>query len=251
MLIDFAKLAEPFPSKDVEWRLAQCGETQRGFWAKCLAYLTNRAIMQRLDDVCGPENWKNEFSKGPDGGVVCGISIRVESEWVTKWDGAENTEVESIKGGLSDSMKRAAVQWGIGRYLYGLEEGWANIVDDSNRDAFRGQTKDKKPFRWMPPQLPDWALPKATPAKTPAVKTTPSSNGNGKHEQSQEFAAFSIWMATQVPVPFKTKAELWAEVLLNAGPDWTPATLPTCPDKSVFNRIMTVISERKPAAAVR
>mgnify|MGYP002508284444 CR=1 FL=1 len=28
---------------------------------------------------------------------------------------------EPIKGGLSDSMKRAAVQWGIGRVLYNME----------------------------------------------------------------------------------------------------------------------------------
>lgn len=244
-MIDFKKLAEPLPAKDVEWRLAQSGETQRGFWAKCLAYLTNRAIMQRLDDVCGPENWKNEFSKGPDGGVVCGISIRIESEWVTKWDGAENTEVESIKGGLSDSMKRAAVQWGIGRYLYNLEEGWAQIVGDDNRDAFRGQTKDKKQFRWLPPQLPDWALPKTYPA--PPRTSTPSTNG--AHEDSKEFAAFSLWKASMVPSVFKTEAEFWKEALGAAGPSWTDKKLKTCHDQSVFTRIKTVIAEKMTANA--
>lgn len=51
-----------------------------------------------------------------NGGVECGISIKIDGEWITKWDAAENTQVEAVKGGRSGAMKRAAVQWGIGRY---------------------------------------------------------------------------------------------------------------------------------------
>jgi hypothetical protein len=53
-------------------------------------------------------------------------------------------------------MKRSAVQWGIGRYLYGLDETFAQV---SENGSLRGKTKDGKPFRWDPPQLPKWALP--------------------------------------------------------------------------------------------
>ena len=77
--------------------------------------------MDRLDEVVGPENWKDEYAPGPDGGVICGLSLRIEDEWITKWDGAENTDFEAIKGGLSDAFKRAGYKWGIGRYLYRLE----------------------------------------------------------------------------------------------------------------------------------
>jgi hypothetical protein len=98
---------------------------------------------------------------------MCGLSIRVGDEWVTKWDGAENTDVEGVKGGLSGAMKRAAVQWGIGRYLYALEETFAVI---SERGRFRGRTKDQKLFRWDPPELPDWAVP-ARPAREPRPVT--------------------------------------------------------------------------------
>jgi len=124
---------------------------------KVLAYVTNRAIMDRLDEVAGPGNWKNEFREGPGGGVLCGISIRLAGEWITKWDGAENTDIEGVKGGLSGAMKRAAVQWGIGRYLYNLDEGWANIHDGGQ---FSARSKDGKWFKWDPPMLPDWALPR-------------------------------------------------------------------------------------------
>ena len=123
-------LQKPFLIEDIEWRIGQSGKTAKGIWATCLAYVSNRAIQNRLDEVFGPNGWQNEYTSGPQGGVLCGISVFCGSDvkndpiWVTKWDGAENTDFEPIKGGLSDSMKRAAVQWGIGRYLYKLEMGF-------------------------------------------------------------------------------------------------------------------------------
>ena len=155
--MDLSKLKEPFRAGDIEWRLQQSGETNGRIWAKCLAYVTARAIEARLDEACGSENWKNEFREAPRGGILCGISIKCGNEWVTKWDGADNTQVESVKGGLSDAMKRAGVQWGIGRYLYDLDEGWAVI---SEKGTYTGKTKEGKWFRWNPPELPAWALPK-------------------------------------------------------------------------------------------
>lgn len=154
--LNLSRLGEPFPETDIEWRIQQCGEKNGRAWALVIAYVTNRAIQHRLDEVVGPENWKNEFLPGPCGGVMCGLSIRIGDEWVTKWDGAENTDVEGVKGGFSAAMKRAAVQWMIGRYLYALEETFAVI---SERGRHRGRTKDQKVFRWDPPALPDWALP--------------------------------------------------------------------------------------------
>ena len=172
--MELGKLKEPFPADEIEWRLQQCGEKNGRLWGKCLAYVTNRAICNRLDEVCGAENWKNEFTKAPDGGVLCGISIKVGSEWVTKYDGAENTDIEGVKGGLSGSMKRAAsTGWGIGRYLYNLEEGWAEISDAGR---FTGKTKDNRYFKWSPPALPDWALPGGSgkpPASTQAPNASP------------------------------------------------------------------------------
>jgi hypothetical protein len=154
--INYAALQAHFAPDELEWRVQVAGEKNGRTWAICVPYVTNRAIQSRLDEVVGPANWKNEFGPGPGGGVVCGISIRVGSEWITKWDGAENTDVDSVKGGLSAAMKRAAVQWGIGRYLYALDESFA-VVHENGRH--RGKTRDGKAFRWDPPELPAWALP--------------------------------------------------------------------------------------------
>ena len=175
-------LTKPFPAKDIEWRVQSCGEKQGRIWAKVLAYVTNRAIMERLDSVCGPENWRNEFDPwtiGEHAAVLCGISIKIGDEWITKWDGAENTEFEPVKGGLSSAMKRAAVQWGIGRYLYNLDTGWAQVVDKGEHFA---KTPEGKGFYWNPPPLPAWALPADSP---PPPFDSIEANGYSKSERAQ------------------------------------------------------------------
>lgn len=130
--MNLSQLSAPFNAEDLKVRpITISKKTGKAMFAP---YVSNRAIMDRLDDVCGPANWRNEFAAGPAGGIVCGLSIRTahydgSHEWVTKWDGAENSDVEPVKGGLSNAMRRAAVQWGIGRYLYRIDMKWAKCDD--------------------------------------------------------------------------------------------------------------------------
>jgi hypothetical protein len=173
--MDLSLLKKPFPADEIEWRIGRSGVKSDGTpWAMVLAYVTSRAIMDRLDEACGTENWCNEFKAAPEGGVMCGISIRIGQEWVTKWDGAENTDVEAVKGGLSGAMKRAGVQWGIGRYLYGLEEGFAKIHEGGKNRA-KAKAKDGRDiaFKWDPPALPAWAVPVRTSTPPPLPPPPP------------------------------------------------------------------------------
>lgn len=166
--MDLSKLKEPFPFEDLEFRLQSCGEKNGKIWAKYLTYVTNRAICNRLDEVVGPENWKNEFCAGPNGGVLCGISIRINNEFITKWDGAENTNIEAVKGGLSGAMKRAAsTGWGIGRYLYKLPESWAVICEDGQ---YSGRTKEGKWFNWKPAPMSEEFLPSVDETEFESLK---------------------------------------------------------------------------------
>jgi hypothetical protein len=171
----FKALREPFAPADIEWRIGQAGKTKGGDpWAKVLAYVTNRAIMDRLDTVVGPENWRNEF-QFVQGGAMCGLSIRVGGEWITKWDGADPSDIEAFKGVISGAMKRAAVQFGIGRYLYDLGESWA-VINEKGAHYANCKIKDNGKdefikFKWDHPTLPAWALPSGTgqpPAATVA-----------------------------------------------------------------------------------
>jgi len=154
------KLKRPFEAHEIEWRVQQSGEKNGKCWAMVLAYVTNRAVMDRLDEVFGVGGWKNEYLPTPSmDGVMCGISAKIGDEWVTKYDGAANTDIEAVKGGLSSAMKRTAVQFGIGRYLYNLESNFATVVENRTPDSKSAKTKNGTWFNWIAPELPNFALP--------------------------------------------------------------------------------------------
>lgn len=193
--MDLDKLDAPFAPSDIEWRVQQAGENKEGKpWCMVLAYVTNRAIMKRLDEVCGKQNWKNEYCAAPDGGVMCGISILIDSRWVTKWDAAENTQIEAVKGGMSGAMKRAAVQWGIGRYLYNLDESFARCSTDKQpgSDWVRAKAKSGNLFYWQIPTLPNWALPSSDSSENNTAKQEPT-------KQSMTPEQVLEWMKENIP----------------------------------------------------
>ena len=64
-----------------------------------------------------------------DGRTVCELSLKINGVWITKTDGAGDTNIEGEKGGLSDAFKRAAVKFGVGRYLYYMPNA-VNTFDD-------------------------------------------------------------------------------------------------------------------------
>ena len=177
---DMAKLKEPFPESDLDWRLQSCGCTNGKFWGRALAYITSRAVQDRLDEVCGPDGWQVAIRREGDA-YLCTLSIRVThedgtTEFISRTDGADATDIEPVKGGISGAIKRVAVQYGIGRYLYNLKDGWAVI---SNNGQYKGKTKEGKEFKWDPPKLPAWALPGGSgkpdaSTKQPASKKSPT-----------------------------------------------------------------------------
>ena len=133
-------LEYPFTFQEIEWRVLRVSKSDAAR-AQVAAYVDSRAIQNRLDAVVGRENWQNTFESvvGNNNGTtahICRISIYYpeRGEWITKSDGAGCTDVEPIKGGLSNAFKRAASMWGMGRYLYGLKNIWATI------DEYKGIT---------------------------------------------------------------------------------------------------------------
>lgn len=190
-----AALKVPFAPSEIDWRIGQSGKTAEGkWWATCLAYITGRAVQDRLDAVLGGENWKVEYKEWGIGtpGVLCGLSLRINGEWITKWDGADQPDTEPMKGGLSNALKRAAVPWGIGRYLYDLPKTWADIREDGTLRAELTQKKGKEVLarewvKWNPPPLPAWAIPEGSPAPHPPLALpVQAAKPNGQPPKAQE-----------------------------------------------------------------
>jgi hypothetical protein len=149
--IDFEALAKPIPREDVKQR--------QGPKNKMLSYITARVVMNRLDQIAGPANWRDEYETLPDGAVRCALYLRIEGEWVGKSDVGVPSDIEPVKGAYSEAFKRAAVKWGIGRELY--NEG----------TAF--EDEDAPPARQAAPRTPIGRP--AQPA--PEVKSPEPSNG--------------------------------------------------------------------------
>lgn len=123
-MIDFAALAAPFSPASVSWRIGSTtSDKARGM---ALAYLDARDVMDRLDEVCTPGGWQATYPHAMQK-TVCSIGILCGDHWVWKSNGAGDSDIEAEKGALSDAFKRAAVLWGVGRYLYSVPATWVEI----------------------------------------------------------------------------------------------------------------------------
>lgn len=144
------QLKAPFDPKVIHWRI---GATNKNKVARetgnnnvkptsgiALAYLDSRDVMKRFDDVCG-DLWQVRY---PFDGC-CEIGVKIGDDWIWRSNGAGETAVEGEKGKYSDAFKRAAVLWGVGRYLYYLKNSWVTLENGT---------------KFTPPTLPPWALPK-------------------------------------------------------------------------------------------
>lgn len=120
----FDKLRAPFHPSKISWRVGSVKKDKTAGMA--LAYLDARDVMERLDEACGPDGWQNDYPHA-NGKTICRIGIKIGDEWVWKANGAGDTQIEAEKGAISDAFKRAAVLWGVGRYLYDVPAPWVDL----------------------------------------------------------------------------------------------------------------------------
>lgn len=138
-------LRRPFHPSRVHWRVGKTAKRDGKERGMALAYIDARDVMQRFDEVCGVDGWQVEYTHQFDKTLICRIGVKFGDEWVWKSDGAGETSYEGEKGKVSDAFKRAAVHFGVGRYLYTLGVSWVDL--DTNKQIR------------TPPELPAVATP--------------------------------------------------------------------------------------------
>lgn len=107
-------LSNPLTIDQIDFRVQSIN---KGGYATILAYKDARVDMQRLDDVCGPLNWKREHVNN-NANCIVSVWNGDTKQWVSKEDTGTQSNTEAQKGLASDSFKRACFNWGIGRELY-------------------------------------------------------------------------------------------------------------------------------------
>ena len=112
--MDLNQLKREMPFK---WRVQSTNQ----YACTCVAYIDSRDVQDLLDEVCGPENWQCRYSEHK-GNLFCeiGIDCNESDIWTWKSDCGTESQVEKQKGEASDAFKRAAVMWGVGRFLYSV-----------------------------------------------------------------------------------------------------------------------------------
>lgn len=204
-----ARLSEPFDASEVKWK----PQAVKGNRALAVCYIDARLVMDRLDEVFGVGGWKDEYTPLSNGAVLCQLSVKVGGEWVSRQDvGSESEqpdEHDRTKAAFSDALKRAAVKYGIGRYLYRLSHQWCDYDPTKKQFATR-------------PKLPAWALPgpvthqgqlPAYPEKQPealpgpAVEPTPPAS---KPKQPPAKTPYELWERMGQRANPKNGAELFA-----------------------------------------
>lgn len=166
----FDALAAPFDDADIKVRPGDRGRK--------LSYVTARTVMNRLDDVLGPENWWDDYLPSPVGsqGVKCLLTIRLpDGQTVTKAGLGGVTLMQdpsdTDKTGESDSLKRASVKFLIGRYLYQDDKLPSRAADTStSSNSARPMAKSSqftKPVRKGSYQ--EWLTAMAAEAEAPDI----------------------------------------------------------------------------------
>jgi hypothetical protein len=166
------QLAAPFHSYYVGWKAQATNRDKTR--ALAVAYIDARTVMDRLDQVVGPGNWSDTYRLVTAGDGELAVECTLTLFGVPKADigtadeTADGSQASLSKSAYSDAIKRAAVKWGIARYIYRIPKQWVGY------DAARKQLAET-------PELPSWAQPggtRSTGEQAPANGRS-SNIGNG------------------------------------------------------------------------
>jgi len=129
------ELAKPFDVDRVEWK----PQATRGDRALAIAYADARAYQDRLNQVAGAD-WSDDYTVLEGGAVVlckltvCGVTRSDIGE-------ADRGDRNTATSALAQAFKRAAVKFGIGRYLYDLPKTWVDYDPQRKRITPEGERR--------------------------------------------------------------------------------------------------------------
>jgi len=125
-------LSRPFDPREVEVKIQAVNRDRTR--AQVVAYVDARTVLDRLDEAVGPTGWSDSYEvltngTDADGRRLVEVKCTLTVLGVSKEDVGEG---DSLKAAFSDALKRAAVKFGVGRYLYRLPKVWADLDERGN-----------------------------------------------------------------------------------------------------------------------
>lgn len=187
-------LKAPFKPEEVMWVIGRKSKDKSK--AEAMAYISSRAVMERLDEVVGPDKWEVEYIPADMGtatrttykgeetysikGFLAKMTLHLPDGDVSRMDGANCTDFSPFKGGITGAMRRVASAFGIGRYLYNLPRQWVPI------DQWGNFTER--------PKLPSWALPEGSVQEEPEPRQSYHREDSYEEHQPQASSTGEVMM---------------------------------------------------------
>lgn len=153
MTNNMESLQAEFPFEQLGWKITHTFESNGRFFAYIAPFVDARAIQDRFDEVFGIDKWQVSYEKWGEKATKCTISVFLNERWISKEDGSEESDYNAVKGGFSNSLKRAAVLWGVGRYLYNVKPSKVELSTYSNGPNSIYISYQKKGYYFTPPTM--------------------------------------------------------------------------------------------------
>jgi hypothetical protein len=138
-----AQLRRPFTPEAIRFKPQTVTKDQKK--AMATFYIDARLVAERLNAVLGPDAWEDDYRLLVDHTPEAfkrlhfPVECRLTVAGVTKVDVGNYQKPEpddkAMKSAYSDALKRAAVKFGIGAYLYGLPKLWEETKVGGNGKA--------------------------------------------------------------------------------------------------------------------
>jgi hypothetical protein len=195
------RLAAPFDLKLVKWRVTATNkEKTKGLVAP---YADPRAYTLRLNDVLSPAGWTCEFqptvingmSNGPKSSpskLVMVATLEIYGIGRKSSTGEKNADDPNAgTAAEAQALKRAASQFGLGKYFYDIKEAGVNLWVPI----------DEKGFPKQVPNLPAWAVPAGTRQQGAPQQQARTQQPHQQQQQRQQNNAPPPQQGSQQPSP--------------------------------------------------
>lgn len=163
----YKKLREPFKLQYINWKINNYTNDKKR--ALITFYLDARAVQHRLNLILGVEGWTFTFTElEKDQGVhgkltIYGFSKDASNALkkedcvvheVTREDvgyASTTNKDEWYKDAVSDALKRCAVHFGVGHFLYALPNLWIDLTEPGQK--YLNDDQNKYIEKWLQDNL--------------------------------------------------------------------------------------------------
>lgn len=188
-----AALEVPFDSSQIEWRVMNTTKNQQPMRGQVVPYADQRAYTDRLNALFTPAGWtrryaihtSGNFERSQDKKIVAKVLVSCEltifglgSHSATGEEFADDPN--ALTAAEAQAFKRAAVCFGLGRYLYYFTGTWVDLDDRKRPKSVPQLAGWATPAGWQQGLRPSCGAEERRSKETPAGEVADSpQNGNG------------------------------------------------------------------------